>query len=494
MVLHELIKFTFRRLPSFNQAGTPPNSALSICNCLADCRVARPVFVARKLSKRPSRTTQISPIVKQNHDRRSSTRPRLGRTLIPRALVPVNVGRSTVNLYPIIDPSMATHERAHAYHINKTALSSQNIDLQVQLDALGHQLNLSATVKCVINDWLRYFYDRWCDFSKLQILSFHNIKRDEVNDTTDATDSSILLPVIDGAYGTCRNNLKFVRVQLSVNFVDLVTAVNPGPTTLRIEYFIKLPQTTRQMTNGAGTVYNLTTFHGASELRTLDAQGVQREITDFTLQDGPVELQAASFGATSVLTESSAIRTEIQEKILRLASSSICHTMFTELCPGYSNQPHAALEHILQVHNDKDGNPVSSSVQAYYQQLLNASRPFTSQRESPVSVCSCFVSGLDPRLLTAFCHNFPKHSDVQPLDAAHQRKVLQEMLKAAQSAEDDLIATQKIAREAVGLSQGFLANSQGGGGLKSPVPQPGRGHDQALRPLLRVQKRQRSCH
>jgi len=112
---------------------------------------------------------------------------------------------------------------------------------------------------------------------------------------------------------------------------------------------------------------------------------------------------------------------------------------------------------------------VSSSIQAYYQQLLNASRPFTSQREYPVSVCSRFVSGLDPCLLTAFRRNFPKHSDVQPLNAAHQRKVLQEMLKAAQSAEDDLIATQRIAREAVGLSQDFLANSQGRGGLKSPV-------------------------
>ena len=84
-------------------------------------------------------------------------------------------------------------------------------------------------------------------------------------------------------------------------------------------------------------------------------------------------------------------------------------------------------------------------------------------------MCFRFVSGLDHRLLTAFRRNFPKHSDVLPLDAAHQQKVLQEMLKAAQSAEDDLIATQRIAREAVGLSQDFLANSQGGGGLKSPV-------------------------
>jgi hypothetical protein len=203
---------------------------------------------------------------------------------------------------------MATHERAHAFHINKTALSSQNIDLRVQLDALGHQLNLSAMVEGVITDWLRYFYDRWCDFNQLQILSFHNTKGDEVNDTTNATDSSILLPVIDGAYGTCRKNVKFVRVQLSVNFIDLVTIDNPGPTTLRSEYFIKLPQRTRQLTNGAGNAYNLTTFHGTADLRTLTEEQVRAEILDFTLQDGPVELQPASFGVTSAQTDSLALR------------------------------------------------------------------------------------------------------------------------------------------------------------------------------------------
>ena len=83
-----------------------------------------------------------------------------GGPFAPRALVPINVGRVTVNLYPIINQSMATHERAHAFHINKTALSSQNIDLCIQLDALGHQLKMSATFEGVITDWLQYFYDR----------------------------------------------------------------------------------------------------------------------------------------------------------------------------------------------------------------------------------------------------------------------------------------------------------------------------------------------
>ncbi len=87
--------------------------------------------------------------------------------------------------------------------------------------------------------------------------------------------------------------------------------------------------------------------------------------------------------------------------------------MFTELCPGYSNQPHATLDHIRQVHNDKDGNTVSSLVQAYYQQLMSASHPFLSQRDYPVSVCACFINGLDPHLLTGFRRNFPHHSVVE---------------------------------------------------------------------------------
>ena len=288
-----------------------------------------------------------------------------GGPFAPRALVPINIGRVMVNLYLIIDQSMATHERAHAFHINKTALSSQNMDLRVQLDALGYQLNLSAMVKGVINDWLWYFHDRWCDFHQLLILSFHNTKRNEVTDSTDATDSSILLPVVDGALNTCRKNVKIFRVQLSVNFIDLVTIDNPGPTTVRIEFFIELPQTTRQMTNGAGNAYNLTMFHGTADLRILTSKEIQVEILNCTLQDGPVELQAASFGATSARTDSFAIRTNIREKILCLASASICQMMFTELCPGYSNQSHDALDYIRQLHNDKDGNAVSSSVQAY---------------------------------------------------------------------------------------------------------------------------------
>ena len=100
---------------------------------------------------------------------------------------------------------------------------------------------------------------------------------------------------------------------------------------------------------------------------------------------------------------------------------------------------------------------------------MTASRPLLSQREYLVSVCVCFIDGLDPRLLTGFRCNFPNHSVVQPLNAAHQRKVLQEMLQAAQIAEDDFLMITRVSREAVSLSQAFIGNSPSRRGTSNSI-------------------------
>jgi hypothetical protein len=158
------------------------------------------------------------------------------------------------------------------------------------------------------------------------------------------------------------------------------------------------------------------------------------------------------------LADSANLKADIDQKILKLACPTICATLFTELCPGYSSQPHAALEHIRQVHLDSSGTQVVSTVQAYYQQIMSAARPFYSQRDFPVSVCQKFMDGLDIRLQVGFCRNFPEHSVIQSLEGSHQRRTLQLMLKAAQQVEDDFASTQRIARDAVGLSQAFQAS------------------------------------
>jgi hypothetical protein len=360
----------------------------------------------------------------------NSKLPTLHGTLFaPRALVPVSVSRATVNLHPVIDPGMPVEECAHAFQVNKTALVSAPVNLRVQLDALGQQLDLAATVGGIRNDWLRFFQDSWCDFNRLAILSFHNDTGGQIQDTTTAADAAILLPVINGNLANCRRaNVKFVRVQITLDFRSLVSVEPPGITTLQVEYYIELPLTSRAMVNGAGAGYNLVTFLGADDLRTLQSAEVQATILDQTLQDGPYDLQPASFNLTTARTDGALLQSAIEGKILHLAYATICNTLFLELCSGYSNQPHAALDHIRQVHYNQDGNQVVRSVQAYFQQMMNALRPFSSQREFPISVCQKFQDGLDPRLITGFRRFFPDHSVIRLLVATHQRKILQQML------------------------------------------------------------------
>jgi hypothetical protein len=139
---------------------------------------------------------------------------------------------------------------------------------------------------------------------------------------------------------------------------------------------------------------------------------VQAQILDITFQDFPVDHQPSKFNLSSARTDSSEMRSDIQGRIVRLVSATVWHTMFLELCPGYSMQPHATIDHIRQVHTDRDGNQVVSTVQAYFQQLMGAARPLSGQRDYPVSLCTHFRDGLDTRLQTNYRRYFPQHSVV----------------------------------------------------------------------------------
>jgi hypothetical protein len=120
---------------------------------------------------------------------------------------------------------------------------------------------------------------------------------------------------------------------------------------------------------------------------------------------------------------------------------------------------------------DCNRNQVVSTIQAYAQQLMSTLRPFSSQHKFPISVCQKFQDGLDPSFTTGFCQFFPNHSVIQLLNSTHQQKTLQQMLQAAQQAEDNYGLTQHIAREVIGLSQAFTAGAvTRGSPLTPPFP------------------------
>jgi hypothetical protein len=116
------------------------------------------------------------------------------------------------------------------------------------------------------------------------------------------------------------------------------------------------------MTNGTNLAYNLTSYLGPDDLHTLNPDTVHATILWPVLQDGPVLLEAPDFNLQNAMTNSIGIAMEVDGKILKLAWHQLCTSIFNELCPGYSNQPQAALEHIKQSYLDTEGNLVCTPV------------------------------------------------------------------------------------------------------------------------------------
>jgi hypothetical protein len=267
-------------------------------------------------------------------------------SFVPKDLVTIQIGCYQASVYVKLDPAWALHKHAHAYQVVKSALEPLPVDMHLILDAMGAQLNFPAIVDGLIMDFISFFDERWYNFNNPVIQSFHDSAGAQINNTTTAANASILLPVQDGNIPACRQpNVCFMQVLCTINFADLVTVPNPRVTVLHVGFYINLPQTTGAMVNGVGNAYNLMTWHGADDLSTLSAKEVRTLILDPSLQDGPIALRELDYNLTEANVNSKGVRETVHAKILQLGFKQICSSIFQQLCPGYSDQPHAALKH-----------------------------------------------------------------------------------------------------------------------------------------------------
>ncbi len=379
----------------------------------------------------------------------------------PCPLESVTIGKATVKLYPVITSSMQPPEHAHALQVNKITLAMPGIDRRAMLNTLGTQLSLSATVDGTLGNWDRHFNCNWYNFAHLSILLYHNDAGAQVVDTVTAADSAALLPVQDGVVDKChRANIKFAHGQLNLDFFALVTLWPPGNTILRAEYYIKLPQDSRNMTVASNQAYHHTTYLGPGDLRAMAAKEFQCDILGITLQDRPVDLLSPTFNLTLARMDHTTLVSEICSKIIMHATPSIFECLFNQLCPGYSKEPHAALDHIHQTYEDMEGNTIFQSVLDYYPQNLGASCPFVDQDPFPVSICQVFIDGLDSWLIAGFHSHFPNYSILQALTATHQCKTLEAMMQATVKAKTEYTNIRTIGSEAMGRTPGQAFQAQ----------------------------------
>jgi hypothetical protein len=285
----------------------------------------------------------------------------------------VLIGMTLVLLYPKVDPSMSDPEKALACQQNRTALATADLDQQLRILAFAKKLDLMLTAESSLADWERKLAKNWFNFGNLNIISWHNAHGAIINGTTMPNDTFILLPVQDSVANQCHaEGLKFVCVQLNLDFADLNT-IRPAPSTiLRGEYYIKLPQRTIHLTNKRGMAYKLTTFNGAADLHTLSAGEVKQDIINNNHQDEPFDLLKPALDLTLCKTNSLVVYSNLKPLVIKLASDTVHEQLFAVLVPGYSVEPQTVLDHIWQSYFDKKGVTIRLSPHVYYITFLNA--------------------------------------------------------------------------------------------------------------------------
>ncbi len=385
-------------------------------------------------------------------------------SFVSKDLVTIQVGRLSASIYPKVKPSMPVFERAHAFQVAKSALWALNTNTRLILEVMGAQLNCSTVVDGLIHDWRRLFDFAWFNFNNLAIISFHNSAGTGINNMTVAGNPALLLLVINGPVANCcQQDVCFVGITCTINFTGLVTMPNYGPTMLCVGFYLKLPQMTIAMANEHNVAYNLTTWHSAANLATHTSEEVCTHILEPTLQDGPIALCPANFNLGNANINTTAIHKAIHTKILKLGFKQIWALIFTQLCPGYSNQPHAVLEHIRQTSTAPDGQQVTAMVIKYYQRMMNAVRPFATQQSYAISLCDCFIQGLNRTLPPSFCCLHPNHLTTHDLDGSYQCRTLPIILAVVTVAEDKRNQIQDIAMTML-VSQGFFICTSGKAG------------------------------
>ncbi len=365
-------------------------------------------------------------------------------------------------LYPLIDETMKIEERAHAFHVNKSALRLSRLPIHSYLDALGNQLGTTTTIEGKKFDFQHEFDANWANPANLTVISFHSSTGAIMNDAHVANNPSILKPVQNGAVADCRpDDVRFVRVSCSIDFVDLITVAAPGASTvLRTSFYIELPQTTVAMNNGAAVpiARNLTTFHGPDDLTTMSPAAFKTTILDNIDYPMPISLAAPAWNVNEANIDAVETRLDIERKYLTLGLETMEKAVFEELCPGYTNKPHAAVESITQVVTDADGNKVTTPFHQYYKRIMQGSRSFAHQTEWPVSVSNICINNMCPRLRSAFEELFPRHNEPHDRRGRLQREILQDILQKATMAEAKIRTIQNIAWNAAG-GQGFCADA-----------------------------------
>lgn len=383
----------------------------------------------------------------------------------PKELVQVKSGKYTFHLYPRVETSMPSHERAHAFHVNYNTLTQQHVDKRTMIDVFGNQLNIVATVTGCRAEFMRHFDVNAWNFQNLEIISFHNSAGTAIPDATVDGDPQVLKDVGAGVADADRRpaDVRYVLLKCTLNFQPLMEGMTDQPSinpVLRVQYYAELPQTTEDALDDMGAIFPLTTYQGPADLRMLSVDQFTADILNVVHQDGPVWLRPALYNPAVAEPFSEEAYGHFEKQILTIALPCIVDRAFKQLCPSYHRNPDHVIKNLKQTFVDANGATVTQPVHEFHMRFMNGLAAFAPKPSWPCDACRIFIDALDERILANFKDLYPEHSTDHAKDAHTQLIKLQDILAKAVIAEEKVRSSQKIVASMLSGSQALQICAQ----------------------------------
>ena len=379
------------------------------------------------------------------------------KSFVPKDNVSLNLGKTTIYVYPHISEEMSNTEKAYSFLVNKSALEATDVNPKVRLQSLSDLTGTTSLVGILQArhiDHALSFIRRALAFT---VRSYHGPNGLIIANCTQPNGD---LKPTDNQTAVNRrpSDIQYVKIACDVVFSDITpenTQIYP------FTFFVRLDMETRVVPNSAGGNATLTTFFGDDNWATSTDQDILNAIWDH-----PRSLKKPfNLIPPSIVDPNADAQIRIKECVdtletltLTAAWEDISKKIFAQICPNFVDDPAAIIQSIHQVSYDSStpDKKIVLSVSQYFNAIQRLTSFLPKSKDWSIDVTQHFLSHLviDIRdQMKGQGHVYdPATSTRAPFD---QISTLQSAFSSAILAETNLQRVRNIAQQEVQSTHAF---------------------------------------
>jgi uncharacterized Zn finger protein (UPF0148 family) len=381
------------------------------------------------------------------------------KSFVPKDNVGLNLGKTTIYVYPHVSEEMSNNEKAYSFLVNKSALESADVSPKVRLQSFS---DLTGTTSLVGILQTRHIDHALAFIRRAQSFTVRSYHSSNGLIIPDCNQPDGTLRLTDNQTNTLRRpeNIQFAKIACDIVFDDLT----PGNTQLYpFNFYVRLHMETRTVQNSQGGDLQLTTFFGPHDWATSNDQTTLDYIWDH-----PRSLKKPFYLIPPSIIDANADAqiqikqcvNALEELALIAAWDDISKKIFAQICPNFVEDPAAIIQSIHQVSYDSStpDTKITLTVTQYFNAIQRLTSFLPKSESWAIDVTQHFLSHLvvDVRdQMKGQGHTYDSSKASRAPFA--QISALQRAFSAAVLAELNLQRVRNIAQQEVKSTHAFHA-------------------------------------